>query len=261
MAVLREFQELVREVGKTLQRACGREKPDGDFGIDLLATATGDVFRGGSITATGALTRNVAEGDIVMSQIICTADALERKRPVSFDDHMQVRIVKGLAKIGEIQRQDHTEFSVAFKQPGHRKKIATLTESGVQALETMESELVHVEGVTIYGKLFDLRDRSKTDDLGPYIWGELRTDGGDVWRVRFDSRKAKEITGLFTKQVQLSGNAIYSKTRNPQLHVENFVEDEPKNYVAAFDELEGADADLYGSENLEHLMREVRGEA
>ncbi|MFB3918379.1 MAG: hypothetical protein ACE14M_16740 [Terriglobales bacterium] len=260
LAVLKEFQELVKDVGKALQREAGIKEADGDFGIQLLAKAKGDVFRAGSITATGALTRNVVIGSKALDEIVSTTDAVEKKRPVSLDNSMRVRIVKSLAKIGDIQREDRTEFSVEFKSPGQRKKTATISESGIQVLQKIESETVRVDGITIYGKLFDLRDRSKTDDLGEYIWGELRTDGGEVWRVRFDSRHAKDVADLFSKQVKVVGDAVYSKTRNPQLHILKFSEDDARDYLAAFDELEGADADLYGSDNLEDLMNEARGD-
>ena len=59
---LRELDLLIRELGKTIQRANGVRTPDGDFGIELLANSSGFAFRKGSIESRAAITKDVANG-------------------------------------------------------------------------------------------------------------------------------------------------------------------------------------------------------
>jgi hypothetical protein len=257
--VLREFKTMLEDVGRTIQRENGVQNPTGDFGIQLLATAKGKVFRRGSIDTTGALTMDVANGLLAVNAIINTANAVEKKKQVPLTDDKTIRIVRGLTKISEVQQLDHTDFAVKLVGPNTPKKVAKITETGVQKLQAADAEVLHVDGVTVYGKLLELRDRSQTDEMGECIWGELRSDSGDVWRVRFKRKDAADVIPLFTKQVMVYGDAMYFKTRSPRLNADTFKEDARRNYLAAFDELEGADKELYGNENLDDLISESRG--
>jgi hypothetical protein len=259
MKVLREFKAMLDDVGRTIQRENGVQNPTGDFGVQLLATAKGKVFRRGSVDTTAALTMDVANGLLAVNAIINTANAVEKKKEITLDNEKTVRIVRGLTKISEVQRQDHTDFAVKLVGPNIAKKAAKITEIGVQTLQAADAEVLHVDGVTVYGKLLELRDRSQTDEMGECIWGELRSDSGDVWRVQFKRKDFADVIPLFTKQVVVSGDAMYFKTRNPRLDADKFKEDVRRNYLAAFDEMEGADKDLYGNENLEDLIAESRG--
>jgi len=259
MKVLREFKAMLEDVGRTIQRENGVQNPTGDFGIQLLATAKGKVFRRGSIDTTAALTMDVANGLLAVNAIINTANAVEKKKQVPLDDDKTVRIVRGLTKISEVQQLDHTDFAVKLVGPNIPKKVAKITEAGVQKLQAADAEVLHVDGVTVYGKLLELRDRSQTDEMGECIWGELRSDSGDVWRVQFKRKDAAAVIPLFTKQVMVYGDAMYFKTRSPRLNADTFKEDARRNYLAAFDELEGADKELYGNENLDDLISESRG--
>lgn len=259
MKVLREFKAMLEDVGRTIQRENGVQNPTGDFGIELLATAKGNVFRRGSIDTTAALTMDVANGLLAVNAIINTANAVEKKKEIVLGDDKTIRIVRGLTKISEVQRQDRTDFAVKIVGPNTPKKAAKITESGVQKLQAADAEVLHVDGLTVYGKLLELRDRSQTDDMGDYIWGELRSDGGDVWRVQFKRKDAADVIPLFTKQVMVYGNAMYFKTRSPRLDANSFKEDARRNYLAAFDEMEGADKEVYGNENLGDLIVESRG--
>jgi len=104
-----------------------------------------------------------------------------------------------------------------------------------------------------------LRDRSKAEEGGKHFWGELLLDNGDIWRLRFDTGDAERATGLFRKQVEVSGEATYFAANYPSLRVQRIDEDKPRDYLAAFDELHGSDKDLYGNEDLDALVKEMRG--
>ena len=259
LKVLREFKAMLEDVGRAIQRENGVEHPTGDFGIELLATTRGKIFRRGSVDATGAITMDVANGLLAVNAIITTANAVEKNRSVPLDDQKAIRIVRGLTKISEVQQIDRTHFGVKLVSPNARKRAAKITEVGVQKLQAVDAEVLHVEGTTVYGKLLELRDKSHTEEMGEYIWGELRSDSGDVWRVQFKRRDVNEVLPLFTKQVQISGDAMYFRTRNPRLDADKFKEDVRRNYLAAFDEMEGADQETYGNENLDDLTSEARG--
>jgi hypothetical protein len=49
ISTLRELDYMIREVGRKVQQENGRQEPDGDFGIELLAGATGLAFHKGSL--------------------------------------------------------------------------------------------------------------------------------------------------------------------------------------------------------------------
>jgi hypothetical protein len=258
--VLREFKAMVKDVGIAIQRENGVQYPTGDFGIELLATASGKVFRRGSIDATAAITLDVANGLKAVDTIITTANAIEKKKEIPLEDAKGRRIVRGLMKISDVQKMDKTEFEIKRVAPNAGKKSAKVTERGVQQLQALESDAVRVDGVTVFGKLLELRDRSQSEEMGDRFWGELRGDNDEVWRVQFDSKRdADKATRLFTKQVEVYGDATYFKAKSPRLVARKFKEDARRNYVAAFDELEGSDKDLYGTESLEDLIDESRG--
>src|SRR2546428_3683574 len=83
IATLRELDSMIREVGRRVQREAGIETPDGDFGIELLAGATGLAFQKGSVKTASAITRDVRNGTETLTRIIQTTDIIEKKRAVS----------------------------------------------------------------------------------------------------------------------------------------------------------------------------------
>lgn len=258
--VLYELEEMIRAVGRVVQRDNGVQLPTGDFGVELLATAQGAVFRKGSIKATAAITRDIPNGKRTVQQIIQTADALERKKPVSLIDEAGTQIARRLSNIGEVQRGNKTHLELKLSTPGQKKRPHTIfTESGIQVLEALDSEPIKVDAVSLFGRIRELRDRSKTEDGGRYFWGELMLDNGDVWRLKFNATDAQRITKLFMKQVEVTGEATYFAAKSPSLRVQQIEEDKPRDYLAAFDELQGCDKDVYGNDDLDALVNEMRG--
>lgn len=259
--LLYELEQMIRDVGRVVQRDNGIEVPTGDFGVELLATTSGMVFRKGSIKVKAAVTRDTLNGRRTMQQIIGTADALEKKKPVSVSDEAGTIIVRRLHKIGEIQQLDRTQLKLQLTTPGLKTKpSATFTEKGIETIAALDIHPVKVDSVTLFGRLRELRDRSKTEEGGKYFWGELLLDNGDIWRLRFNAGDIPQVTKLFTKQIEATGEATYFAVKFPSLRVKNIVEDEQRDYVAAFDELYGCDKDLYGDEDFDALLNEMRGE-
>src|SRR5260370_35674805 len=76
---LQEFQEMVREVGKQVQRRNGVQSPDGDFGIELVASTTGIVFHKGSLKANGAATRDIVNGQETLHLILHNVRSYAKK--------------------------------------------------------------------------------------------------------------------------------------------------------------------------------------
>ena len=251
---------MIREVGKAIQRENGVAQPNGDFGIQLLATSSGVVFRKGSITATAAITQDIPNGRRTVQQIISTAAAFERKRPVSVEDETGTHIVRRFGKIGLIQKEDHTQLSLELRNPGLRKRPKALFgQTGIATLEAIEARCFDVEQMTLFGRLRELRDRSKDEAGSKHFWGELLLDNDHVWHLRFPAGDAEQIIKLFRKQVEVHGTATYFAARNPRLAVSHIAEDKDRDYLQAFDDLQGSDRDLYGAENLDDLIREARG--
>lgn len=80
LATLQELDQMVKEVGRRIQRDNGVENPDGDFGIELLAGATGIAFRKGSVKASAAITRDVENGLRAVQSVIGTTALVEEGR-------------------------------------------------------------------------------------------------------------------------------------------------------------------------------------
>jgi hypothetical protein len=258
--LLKELDLLIREVGKAIQRDNGVAQPTGDFGIQLLATSAGVVFRKGSIRATAAITQDIPNGRRTVQQIISTAAALEKKRPVSVEDEAGTHIVRRFGKIGLIQKEDHTQLTLELRNPGLKKKPkAVFGQAGIATVEAIEGRSFNVEEMTLFGRLRELRDRSKDETTTKHFWGELLLDNDHVWHLRFPASDAEDVIKLFRRQVEVHGTATYFAARHPRLAVSHIVEDRERDYLQAFDDLQGSDRDLYGSEKLEDLMREARG--
>ena len=260
IAILHRVQDAIRDVGKIIQREQGREVVDGDFGIELLATEQGFSFRKGSIRCLAALTKDLANGKEAVREVMRTADHLQKKRPGSIGIEGQVVIPK-LAQIAEIQKKDQTQLQMALAVPRAKKpQIAVFSEPGIRTIEAICAEQTKEFGLSLYGKLRELFDRSIGDKPSKYFWGELLRDNGEVWRARFDSAQEKEILALFRKHVVLHGDVTYFQGLSPRIDVTKAALDEDRDYEAAFEELYGCDADIYGKEDFGALIAEMRGE-
>src|SRR5262245_57843229 len=87
ISTLQQVDQMIREVGRQIQRDAGIENPDGDFGIELLAGRTGIAFHRGSVSTSSAITRDIQHGIEAISKIIETTDIVEKKRPLSIDEY------------------------------------------------------------------------------------------------------------------------------------------------------------------------------
>jgi hypothetical protein len=257
ISTLREIDSMIREVGRKVQREAGVEIPDGDFGIELLAGATGLAFQKGSFKTASAITRDIVNGTETLTRIIKTTDVIEKKRMVSVDDD-RAPVVRGLALISNIQEKDKTELSIQLAKQGKITEHTKFSEKGIQAIRGMSAAEFAVESLTLYGKLRGLTDRSRAE-MEDDIWGELVEDNGNKWRIKFyphDLGKARE---LFTKQVAVFGDAVYFKTRFPRLDVKTISEDKPRDYVSAFDRFSHDYGDVFGDRDPEQIIKDIRG--
>src|SRR5436190_20812510 len=57
ITTLQQIQNMIRDVGRKIQRDAG-EEPTGDFGIELLAGGTGLGFQKGSLQTDAVVTKN-----------------------------------------------------------------------------------------------------------------------------------------------------------------------------------------------------------
>jgi hypothetical protein len=254
---LQEVDELIREVGKQVQKERGIKEPTGDFGIELLAGRSGMVFKAGSLRAENAVTRDLDSAQIVMARVLDTADLLEKQKPPSIDP-ANAPIIRRFARISGYQREDRTELGMEWRKAGQRTKTAKFTEAGIETIESISGAGFTVESVTLYGKLRELKDKSKIDEEGKFIWGELVADNSEVWRVRFPVSKLTEVLPLFSKQVMVTGDATYFKANNPRLIADRIVADPERDYLAAFDKHQGSDAAIFGDTDVQELLKEIR---
>ena len=95
------------------------------------------------------------------------------------------------------------------------------------------------EGVTLYGRLIELKDKTQIEREGGQFWGELRRDNGERWRVQFEGAAESVVVPLFRQQVAVSGSAYYFQTRAPKLIASAVAPDEKRDYLAAFDAMRG----------------------
>lgn len=144
---------------------------------------------------------------------------------------------------------------------GKKKAEAVFTEAGISATESLRAPQFEMEGVSLYGKLYELRDsRPEQEEEGRFFWGELFRDNGEQWRVRFTNADMEKATGLFRKQVLVTGKAVYYRAQTPKVIVDEIALDVERDYEAAFDELYGCNKKVYGAD-LETLLKEIRGDA
>ena len=258
LATLREIDSMIREVGIKVQRENGVEKPDGDFGVELLAGPTGLAFGKGSVKSQSALTKDVDNGTETLKRIIETTDIVEKKRGVISLDEYRAPVVRGLAAISRVQEQDRTELRIQLAPP-HGVLIQTrFSDKGIEAIKKMAATKdFSIEALTVYGKLQGLVDASKTDKDDD-IWGALIEDGGNKWRIKFNPADLDKAKNLFTKQVTVFGDATYFKTKLPRIDVKTIVEDKPRDYVAAFEHFSREYADIFGDRDPEEIIRSMR---
>lgn len=256
---LQEFQEMIREVGRHVQRRNGVENPDGDFGIELLASERGFVFRKGSLKTPAAATRDLANAQETLNLIYSNVRSFAKPVVTQQEDPTEAAIARRMYRIGGIQREARTELAVVLKFPEQRAKTATLTEAAMINLETAAEPQMRIGGVTLYGRLRQLNDRSKEEDGGAHFWGELHTDSHEKWRLRFRSGDVDRVTPMFRNQVMVTGEATYFPAKSPRLDVSLIDIDHPRDYLNAFAEMNAAGIAMFGDMDSSELIKELYG--
>jgi hypothetical protein len=257
LATLQELDYMVREVGRKIQRDQGVESPDGDFGIELLAGASGIAFGKGSVRAQAAITRDIENGVRTVSSVIGTTDQVEKKKVVSIDEYREP-VFRRLSRISPMQEQDGTELRLQLADKGEIVDAAKFSARGVEVLRGLSAVEFAVESVTIYGKLRKLTDISRTDDQDD-IWGELEEDNGNKWRIKFFPADFDKARRLLSKQVIIFGNLSYFKTKPPRIDVKDIKIEEKRDYVAAFDQFSREYGKIFGNRDPQKILQEIRG--
>lgn len=149
----------------------------------------------------------------------------------------------------------HPIFSIRFTEGRPTKAVFDRRTS--QALNKLREPNFAVDDITIYGKLFELRDRhTEGGEAKKVFFGELTGDDGNIWRVEFKPNDETKVVTLFRKRVYITGTAIHYKALNPKIVATDFGVDEERDYTAAFDEMYGASPELAGTD-LATLIREL----
>jgi hypothetical protein len=258
LATLQELDFMIREVGTQIQRDQGIENADGDFGIELLAGASGVAFAKGSVKATALITRDTNKGIETVSRVISTTDGVEKKRPGAVGEYGEY-VLRRLPRISDIQEKDGTELRLQLAQQGKITSKATFSESGMKVIRSMSQAEFAVESLTLYGKLRQLKDSSKDEEHSRYFWGELLEDNANTWRIRFKRGDMRDVLPLFSKQVVIFGDANYFKTKNPRLDALTIKEDHERDYVAAFDDFRNTYDEVFQDRDPEEILKEIRG--
>src|SRR4051812_36310348 len=146
---LQELDELIKDVGRQVQRERGVDNPTGDFGIELLAGKSGVVFQKGSLKASAAVTSDLDNAEIAVNRVIETANLLEKKKPASIGPDGDV-IIRRLSRLGGWQRKDRTELRLEWKKRGERLKTAKFGEAAIQTIEAISSARMTVDALTLY---------------------------------------------------------------------------------------------------------------
>lgn len=254
---LTEIAKMIREVGIQVQRANGAENPDGDFGIELLAGERGGAFYASSVMAQAAVTRDVKNGLETLGKIFAVTDTVE-KRAVRAIDNFGEPILRRLALVGKIQEKDKTELKMQLVSSRRKPQETRFSAKGIETLRAMSAAELAIESVSLYGKLKRLSDYSE-DDEGQFFWGQLREDSGKIWRIRFRSRDLSKAQKLFTRQVMISGDASYFKTRSPRVDAADIREEKPRDYLAAMERFQKTYGPVFKKANSQEIMNDLRG--
>jgi hypothetical protein len=254
---LQEIDRMIRDVGREIQRNAGVENPDGDFGIELLAGRAGLAFRKGSVATNAMPTRNIEYGIEAIAALIQTTDTIEREKSPSFSEYGE-RILHRFPKITAIQEQDHTELHLALIQDHHPVAKTKLSKKGIETLRGMQTPELDVEGITLFGRLRQLRDSGKNEDNTEFFWGELLDDAGRVWRIKFQDSDQDRVQKLFRKQVYIIGDVRYFRTKTPRVEARDFDADPLPDYTAVFDELSEAYTDVFKDKKAEDVLKDIR---
>jgi hypothetical protein len=260
LSVLEEVRLMVLDIGREIQRDAGIENPTADFGLELLAGPEGILFSPGSVQAHIAITSNTDHGVLAAQRVLSTVNALAAKKAVAVTTDAERNVVRRLNRINKVQERDKTELYLVLQTPGKQKPTeATFNATAAACALSLQAPVFEVEGLTIYGKLFELRDTDPEDDGTKAFWGELRRENGETWRIHFRPAIAEKVASLFRKQVAVTGTGKYYRIAPPKLEATDIAHDEERDYETAFDELFGSDRHIYGND-FEKALKDMQGE-
>lgn len=260
LSVLEEVRLMVMDIGREIQRDSGIENPTADFGLELLAGPEGFLFSPGSVQAHIAITSNTDTGVLAAQRVLSTVNALAAKKPVAVTTEAERNVVRRLNRINKVQERDKTELYLVLQTPGKQKPTeATFNATAAASALSLQAPVFEVEGLTVYGKLFELRDTDPEDEGTKAFWGELRRENGETWRIHFRPAIADKVASLFRKQVAVTGTGKYYRITAPKLEAIDIAHDEERDYEKAFDELFGSDRHIYGND-FEKALRDMQGE-
>jgi hypothetical protein len=259
ISVLQEVRLMILDIGRDIQRDMGIENPTADFGLELLAGPEGILFSPGSVRANVAITSNVDNGVLAAQRVVSTINALANKQAV-ITTESERNVVRRLNRINRMQERDKTELHLVLQRMGeHKPTEATFNAAAAATVWSLQAPVFEVEGLTIYGKLFELRDTDPEDEGTKGFWGELRRENGETWRIHFRPNIAEKVAGLFRKQVAVTGTGKYYRIAAPKLEAADISVDEERDYEKAFDELFGSDRHIYG-DDFDKALKDMRGE-
>ena len=258
--ILDEIRQMITDIGREIQRDMGIAKPTGDFGLELLGGTQGVLFKPGSLQAHVAMTSNIETGIVAAQYLVATIESLSKKKP-AIATEADRSIVRRLNRINKIRDRDKTELQIVFQRPGRHKPLqATFDANAAECAWSLQAPVFEMEAMTIYGKLYELRDTDFSDESTTRgFWGELRRENGETWRVQFGEDNAEKAASLFRKQVVITGAAKYYRIASPKLIAADIVPDQERDYEKAFDELYGCDRKIYG-DDFDKALKEMRGD-
>jgi hypothetical protein len=259
ISVLTEVRQLLIETGHQIQKERGIDERPLDFGLEILAEPDGRAFIAGSFRARIAITNNAEIGVQAAARVLdAVHDLNAAKKPaakaVTFSDQPSVaRIINRLDRMAFVQERSKAQAKFTVMVPRGMKQesavkartTATFGAVAVKRLASLREPVFTEEGVTLYGRLVELKDKSQVEREGGKFWGELRIDNGDRWRVQFESEAQHTAVNLFRKQVMVFGVAHYFHARTPKLVASEVKPDDDRDYLRAFDELLGVNKALY----------------
>jgi hypothetical protein len=259
--VLEEVRQMIIDAGREVQTALGMEKATREFGLELVAGERGILFQGGSVQAQIAITANTQNGVLAARHIVNTVNALGNRKysPESESDRS---IVRRLNRIAKIQQTDKTELQIGVAQPGSHelREKAIFGEAAAATAWSIQAPVFQMEGMVLYGKLYELKDADTDNDDEPHgFWGELHRDNGEVWRIQFKNTDLLKAAPLFRQQVSVKGVAKYYRIAAPKLIAADISLDKERDYEAAFEDLVGCDKGIY-PKGIANALKQVRGD-
>ena len=260
LTVLGEVRQMLSDAGRAVRQQQGLADSDVDFGLELVAGPRGSAFRKGSIQAHIALTADKANGLLAADLVLDTVKALTKgKLDPGPGGSPENRIIRRLNNIAKIHKKDKIDTQFGVRRPNQaRATTATFGDAAVSYAKTLSDAEFTEDSVTVFGKLSELEDRDLNEEGGKDVFGELRHDTGETWRVQFkasDKTKARDAWG---EQVTITGRVSYYRVASPRIEVESIEVDPERDYESSFDELFGCDRDAY-KVGLDMLLEEIRG--